>query len=157
MPAAWLNVPVPLIVPVPPPAAHRHRRVTAVAQNRRVGGTGCHRAGLSDRAGRGRRAAIGIGHRVGIRARSMAKRARAAYSPCPAASGHCHRRVTAVAQNRRVGRAGCDRAGLSDISRRRRRAAMGVRYRKGICARRTAERPRAGVRRGAAGRAHCHR
>ena len=46
------------------------------------GRAGCHRAGLGDVASRSRRAAIGIGHRVGIRARSMAKRTRATVRRC---------------------------------------------------------------------------
>ena len=134
--------------------AHRHNRVAAVAQDRRVGRTGCHRAGLSDLAGRGRRATIGIGHRVGIGACRMAECTRASVSRRPAIGAHRHNRVAAVAQDRCVGRAGRDRAGLSDRAGRRRRATIGIGHRVGIGACRMAECTRASVSRRPAIGAH---
>ena len=67
-------------------------------------GAGRDRAGLSDRAGRRRGATIGIGHRVGIGACSMAECTRASVSRRAAIGAHRHNRVAAVAQDRRVGR-----------------------------------------------------
>ena len=134
--------------------AHRDNRVAAVAQDRCVGGTGCDRAGLSDRAGRRRRATIGIGHRVGIGACRMAECTRASVSRRPAIGAHRDNRVAAVAQDRCVGRTGCDRAGLSDRAGRRRRATIGIGHRVGIRACSMAECTRASVSRRPAIGAH---
>jgi hypothetical protein len=71
--------------------AHCHSRHSTVTRNCCVGRTGCHRSGLGDVAGRSRRAPVVICHRVRVRARRNAKRARASVRIGTAGGAHCHR------------------------------------------------------------------
>jgi hypothetical protein len=94
----------------PAAGAHCHSGHSTITCNRRVGGTRCQRSRLSDVSRRGRCAAPGVGHRVGVCACRAGKRPRAIVRLGAATGAHCHRRHSTVTRNRRVRRTGCDRA-----------------------------------------------